>query len=66
MDKQYMIEIIKAYGGKCNICDCENCDNEQIKECYYKASNYCNNTFAESIDYGGYDSAEQFWDNLFG
>ena len=31
MDKQYMIEIIKAYGGKCNICDCENCDNEQNK-----------------------------------
>lgn len=38
----------------------------KIKECYYKAINYCNNTFAESIDYGGYDSAEQFWDNLFG
>lgn len=66
MDKQSMIDTIKEYGGDCDICDCENCDNEQIEECYYKANNYCNDVFAESIDYGGYDSAEEFWDNLFG
>lgn len=64
MDKQYMIKIIKEYGGNCDVCDCENCDSGQIEECYYKANQYCNDIFAESIDYGGYETAEEFWDNL--
>lgn len=66
MNKKMMIETIKEYGGDCEICDCENCDKEQIEECYYKANNYCNDIFAASIGYGGYDSAEEFWDNLLG
>lgn len=64
MDIQYMIGVIREYGGNCDVCDCENCDGEQIEECYYKANSYCNDIFTESIDYGGYDSAEEFWDNL--
>lgn len=64
MEKENMISVIQEYGGNCDICDCENCDINQIEECYYKANNYCNDIFAESIGYGGYDSAEEFWDNL--
>lgn len=44
---------------KCNEC----CDVEQ---CYMQASTRCNNEWAESIDYGGFDNAEQFWENLYG
>lgn len=64
MDKQSMIDVIKEYDRCCDICDCESCDNGQIEECYYKANNYCNDIFSQSINYGGYDSAEEFWDNL--
>lgn len=66
MDKQATIDTIKEYGRDCDIFDCENCNNNQIEKCYYKSNNYCNDTFAEFIDYGGYDSAEEFWDNLLG
>ena len=63
-NKEDMIKVINEYGGDCEICNCENCDIEQIEECYYKANDICNDTFAESIDYGGYDSADEFWENL--
>ena len=43
--------------------DCTSCDC--IYECYMKANNRCNSEFAESIDYGGYDSEEEFWEQLF-
>lgn len=28
MDKQSLVDTIKEYDGDCDICDCENCDNE--------------------------------------
>ena len=42
--------------------DCVNCGN--IEECYMEANSRCNSEFAESINYGGYDSEEEFWENL--
>ena len=42
--------------------DCVNCGN--IEECYMEANSHCNSEFAESINYGGYDSEEEFWENL--
>ena len=42
--------------------DCKNC--ECINDCYMKANNRCNSEFAESIDYGGYDTEEEFWEQL--
>ena len=65
MDKENMISLINEYGGYCTTQNCKNCDNEQIEECYYKANNTCNSIFAESIGYGGYDSEEEFWEQLF-
>ena len=64
MDKQFMIGVIREYGGNCDVCDCENCDGEQIEECYNKANSYCNDVYRESIDYGVYDSDEDFWNYL--
>lgn len=42
--------------------NCKECS--EIEECYYKAYSKSAHEFAESIDYGGYDSEEEFWDNL--
>lgn len=42
--------------------DCVNCGN--IEECYMEANSRCNNEWAESINYGGYDSEDEFWENL--
>ena len=42
--------------------DCVNCGN--IEECCMEANSRCNSEFAESINYGGYDSEEEFWENL--
>lgn len=43
--------------------DCKNCEN--IEDCYMLANNRCNSEWAESIDYGGYDTEEEFWEQLF-
>ena len=45
-----------------DVYNCENCPNNQ--ECYSEASTMCNSEFAEMINYGGYDSEEEFWNNL--
>lgn len=42
--------------------DCVNCGN--IEECYMEANSLLQREFAESINYGGYDSEEEFWENL--
>lgn len=42
--------------------DCVNCGN--IEECYMEANSRCYSEFAESINYGGYDSEDEFWENL--
>ncbi len=42
----------------CKICSC-------IDECYGLANRKCNSEYAESIDYGGCNSEEEFWEQLF-
>lgn len=61
-----MIRFICEYRGCCLSCDYENCEHDQIEECYYNSICGCDNTFAEAIDYGGYGSVDEFWDNLLG
>ena len=65
-DRDYRKDMICTYGGieDCSCNDCEMCNDDQLEECYSIASSNCNSEFAESIDYGGYDSEEEFWDNL--
>lgn len=47
--------------------NCDECSN--FEECYIMAKVRCNddlnNIFAESINYGGYDNAEDFWEQIF-
>ena len=42
--------------------NCKECS--ELEECYYKASIKSAHEFAESVNNGGYDSEEEFWDNL--
>lgn len=46
----------------CNGYKCYDCD--EIEECYMEANSRCNSAYARSIDFGGYDSEEEFWENL--
>ena len=41
---------------------CEECS--ELEQCYCKASS-CNSEWAKSIDYGGCDTEEEFWEQLF-
>ena len=41
---------------------CEKCS--ELEQCYYKASTKLSHEFADSLDYGGYDSEDEFWENL--
>jgi len=67
MDKKYMLDIIESECMREDTCPVDNCQKcNEIEECYTKAVIVSNQTFAESIDYGGYDSEEEFWDNLLG
>lgn len=60
-----MIELIQDEFSKCEFGENFNCKNcSELEECYYKASTKSSHEFAKSIDYGGYDSEEEFWENL--
>jgi hypothetical protein len=63
-DKEYMKSLIEEYYD-CDIdsYDCINCS--EIEFCYIQANTKCNSEYARSIDYGGYDTEEEFWENLF-
>ena len=66
-----MIELMQEYltdsdcerisGG--NNFECENCEYKE--ECYSLANQRCNSEFAESVNYGGCNSEEEFWEQLF-
>lgn len=42
---------------------CVNCGN--IEECYMEANSRCNSEWAESINYGGCNTEDEFWEQLF-
>lgn len=43
--------------------NCKECEN--IDDCHMIANSRCNNEWAESIDYGGCDTEEEFGEQLF-
>lgn len=69
-EKNEMKNLIQEYitETECNyecdgiVFDCYSCSC--LKDCYIKSCERCNNEFAESIDYGGYDTAENFWEQF--
>lgn len=53
-----------SYNNDGKMYDCEYCNN--LEECYAVSCIRCNSEFAESINYVGYDSEEEFWEQLMG
>lgn len=66
INKNTMQDFIRGYLKKCeyDTFDCIQCGN--IEECYMGATQKCNEEYAESIGFGGYNSGDEFWENLFG
>lgn len=59
------LEVIK-YGeaySKCVDKDCENCSD--LEECYSRTNEELNDKYAKALDYGGFDSAEEFWEQVY-
>lgn len=60
-----MLDIIDSECMRNDDCLVENCmECDEIEECYTKANDEVNGGFAKSIGYGGYNSEDDFWDNL--
>ena len=62
-----MIELIENYDveyDSCNQIGCRKCCH--LEDCYYIAKQREDSEWAESINYGGYDTEEEFWEHLFG
>ena len=60
-----MVELIQDELPECEYDENFNCKEcSELEECYYKASTKSEHEFAESVNNGGYDSEEEFWENL--
>lgn len=44
------------------IFDCDSCSN--LEECFVNASIGHSTEFAEEVDYGGYNTEEDFWEQI--
>jgi hypothetical protein len=64
-EKEEMIELINDYEIEHDDCERSYC-NECcfLEDCYYIARQKENNKWAELINYGGYDTEEEFWEQL--
>ena len=60
--KEYITEEECVFDCDNEMFDCESCSN--FDECYMKAEIRCNTEFAESVDYGGYNTEEEFWEQI--
>ena len=66
-NKEEMLELIeeenmKGNNSNCIGDECEDCPD--IEYCYAEAVSKCSSEFAENVNYGGYDSEEEFWENI--
>lgn len=59
-----MTELIKDELNSCEFgnFDCKDCS--EVEVCFYKASAKANHEFAKNLDYNGYNTEEEFWENL--
>lgn len=64
-DIKEMIELIDAYDiehDNCNRINCSECCF--LEDCYYVAKDKENSKWVELINYGGYDTEEEFWEQI--
>ena len=66
-----MIDYIREYLTKEDCIERSGGNNFKCEECYYKeecasiARQRCDSEYAESVDYGGYNSEEEFWEQIY-
>lgn len=68
-EKLEMVDTINDYlyerdfsGDECDHENCITCSF--LEECYSEANSVSNLGFAEAIGYGGYDSEDEFWEQV--
>lgn len=64
-DIDEMIDLIEEYSveyEECGRFGCEECSF--LENCYFVAQQRENSNWAKSINYGGCDSEEEFWEQL--
>ena len=60
-----MVDLIEAYDVEYESCgqiDCEGCDF--LESCYHVTRKREGSGWARLINYGGYDTEEEFWERL--
>lgn len=62
--KDYITELECRFNCDGEMFDCDCCCN--LKECYVKAIIRCDEEFAKSVDYGGCNDEEDFWEQIYG
>ena len=60
--KEYITEDECNYMYDDELFYCESCSC--LEECYMKSCERCNSNFAESVNYGGYNTEEIFWEQI--
>lgn len=60
--EEYITEKECEYMCDDELFNCDFCSN--LEECYMKSCERCDIEFAESVDYGGYDNEEDFWEQF--
>lgn len=53
---------VDMFNNPCDQEDCINCS--MFEDCYMEAIKRCNTGYAKSIDYGGYDFEDEFWEQI--
>lgn len=60
--KEYITKEECVYMYDDALFDCVSCSC--FEECYMKSCERCNGEFVKSINYGGYDTEETFWEQI--
>ena len=66
-DVEEMVELIDAYDVEYDNCErigCYKCS--YLEDCYHIAIKRQDSEWAKLINYGGYDTEEEFWEELLG
>lgn len=59
---EHITEVECGFECDDTVFNCFSCSN--FEDCYMKSCERCNAEFAENIDYGGYNTVEDFWEQF--
>ena len=62
--KEFIDDELYEINGDGEYCEHDCLDCIDLERCYTKAIQKMNHEFAESINFGGYDTEEEFWEQI--